>query len=375
MKKVIAVLFCITDTNFLPQIKEKLQELKDKLSEDIKIAHVVPQAEYEQDKGLSSDFRVLLEEMFPDRLVYFFSPKKEQAEIALMCKYTMENSGELYIIGEISGEEEDAVRTVLSSEHINVFPIDEMPQTERVSFAPAVPQQPSTDQLVGVAFTLKGQDFSRIEPILEEIANYPVPDGATMVLVHGFLTRKVCEEKGIPLTVVDALDRLFPVQTGFYDEENGVVNREAMADYLNSFKGIVYVIGEVKEGVAEEVELYKSKGDITIEFKDLAPEVVKEPATGNEGGQPASSTEGNADTTKGTNAGSGEVANGPGSSSEVEQPQRGGDTTEQPKDQSEGNETGVKDSEITDVEYEEEPPKSQNTEEGKEAAAPGGDKE
>jgi hypothetical protein len=104
-----------------------------------------------------------------------------------------------------------------------------------------------------IAFTLKGQDFENILPQLRKVSE----ENPSCILIHGFLPRRVLEEKHIPTDVVNALENLFPVQLNMFNEKP---LREEMVDVAKKLEATVYVIGEVKEGVAEEVELYKAAG-------------------------------------------------------------------------------------------------------------------
>lgn len=114
---------------------------------------------------------------------------------------------------------------------------------------------------VAVSFTLKGQDFSRIKQILEKIA----ASHHNPVLVHGFLPREVVEEKGFSMEVTNALEEVFPKQVSFWMPGDVAIWRDDMADFMlglsqNKGNGEIYVIGEIKEGVAQEVEAYESRG-------------------------------------------------------------------------------------------------------------------
>lgn len=103
-----------------------------------------------------------------------------------------------------------------------------------------------------VAFTLKGQAFENILPKLVKLSE----ENPDAILIHGFLPRKVLEEKQIPTDVVNALENLFPVQLNMYNEKP---LREEMVSVAKKLEATVYVIGEIKEGVAEEVELYRTE--------------------------------------------------------------------------------------------------------------------
>lgn len=105
-----------------------------------------------------------------------------------------------------------------------------------------------------LAFTLKGQDLAKILAKLQEVRN----DFPSALCIHGFLPRAVAVEKGIPLDVINALDANFPDQKNFYWD--GKPQRASMAIEACTRESQICVIGEVKEGVAEEVALYSKLG-------------------------------------------------------------------------------------------------------------------
>lgn len=116
---------------------------------------------------------------------------------------------------------------------------------------------------IAISFTLKGQDFGKIRTQLEKIkAENPGP----VMLMHGFLSRKVIQERGLPTDVVDALDELFPTQLNL--SFVGGEFRNMMAYHAKTVNAKVYAIGEIKEGVADEVTLYESAG-LTVEKRPL----------------------------------------------------------------------------------------------------------
>ena len=111
-------------------------------------------------------------------------------------------------------------------------------------------------KLIAIAFTLKGQSFDDIKSSLTELSGQLGSKSGNVVLVHGFMPRQAVIDKGFGTEVVDTLAELFPLQLNCYSD--GAPQRKQMADVLKSFKGDIYTIGEVKEGVAEEVDLYKA---------------------------------------------------------------------------------------------------------------------
>lgn len=114
---------------------------------------------------------------------------------------------------------------------------------------------------IAISLTLKEQDKNEILSLLEYLAYHLKGADKPVVLVHGFLPRRVVLEKGFSTSVVDALDKLFPIQLNLWD---GVPLRQEMADVLERLNGDAYVIGDVKEGVAEEVNLYERKEAVNV---------------------------------------------------------------------------------------------------------------
>lgn len=119
-------------------------------------------------------------------------------------------------------------------------------------------------KIIAVAFTLKGQTFNQILPVLTELAGLVGGKSGNTILAHGFMSRGAVIEKGFGTEVVDALAELFPYQMNFW--ANDVVNRKAMAQALKDADAEVYTIGEIKEGVKEEVDLYREKGIFVSEL-------------------------------------------------------------------------------------------------------------
>lgn len=102
---------------------------------------------------------------------------------------------------------------------------------------------------IAISFTLKGQELSSIRNVLEGIAARHEGEE----LIHGFMPRELVIEKGFSTELVDMLDELFPVQHIFFGR------REEMVKYANSVKAFAIFVGEIKEGVAEEYDLYLNK--------------------------------------------------------------------------------------------------------------------
>lgn len=113
-----------------------------------------------------------------------------------------------------------------------------------------------------IAFTLKGQDFEKIRLA---IADLRLKLGADNILIHGHMPRIQVIRKGYDTKLCDLLDGAFPVQLIMFNE--GTL-REEMVKVGKKLEAKVYVLGEVKEGVATEVELYKAAG-LTIAYIPL----------------------------------------------------------------------------------------------------------
>lgn len=105
-----------------------------------------------------------------------------------------------------------------------------------------------------IAFTLKGQDEKKIVKRIEEVAQRQPHS----ILIHGFLPRKRVVEQKWSTGIVDALDKHFPNQLNMFGF--GKNWREDMAQAAKALNANILVIGEEKEGVAEEVKLYKELG-------------------------------------------------------------------------------------------------------------------
>lgn len=103
---------------------------------------------------------------------------------------------------------------------------------------------------IAVSFTLKDQDENEI---LEHLASLATYVGTGTILIHGFLPRRIVLEKEYSTAVVDALDKHFPIQLNLWKD---APLRDDMAQAVFDLSADVFVIGEVKEGVAEEVALY-----------------------------------------------------------------------------------------------------------------------
>jgi hypothetical protein len=68
-------------------------------------------------------------------------------------------------------------------------------------------------KFIVIAFTLKGQDQQEIFKLLDHVKELE-PD---VVLIHGFLPRRIIMEKQFSTDVVDKLDSLFPNQINLFN--------------------------------------------------------------------------------------------------------------------------------------------------------------
>ena len=113
-----------------------------------------------------------------------------------------------------------------------------------------------------LAFTLKEQN---VEKLLSTVAAVK-KDYPDAICIHGFLPRKEVEARKIPTGVVDTLDQHFPIQLNMCVD--GKPLRTDMRTIAIRLNAQVCVIGEVKEGVAEEVQLYKA-AELPIKYYTL----------------------------------------------------------------------------------------------------------
>jgi hypothetical protein len=101
-----------------------------------------------------------------------------------------------------------------------------------------------------IAFSLKEQNFLAISERVKGIAKC---HGSNVILIHGFMNKKEIKKRKLPDKVGTLFRRYFPIQLNMYN--NGVLRKE-MAETAKELGATVYVVGEIKGGVAEEVELY-----------------------------------------------------------------------------------------------------------------------
>lgn len=125
---------------------------------------------------------------------------------------------------------------------------------------------------VSIHFTTKGQTVAEInkkfddyitknqESLPFDFSESTVPRS---VLHHCFLPEKVVIEKGFPTDIYD--DILHPKCENkvcwYGTSDYGLAwDRQLMLENLAKLKGIAVFIGEIKEGVAEELEIVKELG-------------------------------------------------------------------------------------------------------------------
>lgn len=120
--------------------------------------------------------------------------------------------------------------------------------------------------LIGISFTLKGQDFQQINVALLKIKEEIAGRNEKAILVNGFMPKHVVLEKGFSTEVTNTLAELFPLQINCYTDNQP--QRKEMASILSEFGGCVYVIGEVVEGVKIEIDEYKAQ-NVDVYLMDL----------------------------------------------------------------------------------------------------------
>ena len=108
-----------------------------------------------------------------------------------------------------------------------------------------------------IAFSLKEQNFNEIKSSVKMLAQTLEVKYGNVILIHGFMSEKEVKKRKLKDIVQPLFKKLFPVQLNMYS--NGVL-REEMADIAKNLYADIYVIGEVKGGVKEEVELYEKRG-------------------------------------------------------------------------------------------------------------------
>lgn len=110
-------------------------------------------------------------------------------------------------------------------------------------------------KVLAVSFTTKDQPFEKIEQVLTEIAAQN-PDA---ILLHGFMPMYEVQRRGMDTKVVDTILKLFPIQINLYSPVKGPARKE-MAQLAKTLNAKVYMIGEIKDEVAEDYQLYAEAG-------------------------------------------------------------------------------------------------------------------
>jgi len=115
-----------------------------------------------------------------------------------------------------------------------------------------------------LAFTLKDQDFDKIAEAVKSVKNFV---GEDYIVIHGFMPRAEVIEKGFDTKVVDLLESTFDIRLNMY--KDGKPLRKEMVEVGVKLNARVVVVGEIRDGVKEEVDMYVENG-LTILQKLLA---------------------------------------------------------------------------------------------------------
>jgi hypothetical protein len=102
-----------------------------------------------------------------------------------------------------------------------------------------------------IAFSLKHQSFDEIRYSVQAIREYHKEE---VILIHGFMPKKEIKKRGFSDQVGILFRKHFPIQLNMYCD--GVLRLE-MAEVACMLDATIYVIGEIKGGVKEELDLYK----------------------------------------------------------------------------------------------------------------------
>jgi len=114
---------------------------------------------------------------------------------------------------------------------------------------------------IAVSFTLNNQSFERISSVFYELVdNLEDYYGKNLFIIHGFLPREVVELMNYPTSIVDMFDEKFPNRQINCHDFDLTKMRLDLAQYIRYFKADVYVIGDIREGVADEVANYQAMG-------------------------------------------------------------------------------------------------------------------
>lgn len=110
-----------------------------------------------------------------------------------------------------------------------------------------------------LAFTLKGQDQDTIIKRIESLGEVY----AENICIHGFMPLGKVVAMGFDPAILNAIRKAFPVQLNMYDD---APLRTEMADVGKKLGAKVIVVGDIKEGVKEEVDLYKTHNLEIVHF-------------------------------------------------------------------------------------------------------------
>jgi len=116
-----------------------------------------------------------------------------------------------------------------------------------------------------IHFTIKGQELSRIEQKFQDWSKGHdlLDENNTGVRVHNcFLSRKDVEERGFDTGVVDFIESLTDANdiNWFYSSPTLAMSRVQMLTTIKRLGGIAIFVGEIKEGVLEEMNLARELG-------------------------------------------------------------------------------------------------------------------
>lgn len=113
--------------------------------------------------------------------------------------------------------------------------------------------------LLAISFSTKGQDFDKIQQVLNQIKKEVEALNEIPILVHSISVASP--------EVSSALKSIFPLQLSCL--QNGLPNRAKVAEILHEFGGEAYIIGDViSEEVQMDMEEYK-KQNIHTKFIHL----------------------------------------------------------------------------------------------------------
>ena len=118
-------------------------------------------------------------------------------------------------------------------------------------------------KVIVLAFTLNGQSVKKILEAIQDIKKeYPEAICIHALPIHQMLD-KIDEQD-----VFYNLEENYPYQLNLFNDKSGQPLHKELCSVAVNLKAQVCVIGEVKEGVAEEVELYKA-AELPIKYYTL----------------------------------------------------------------------------------------------------------